>query len=143
MTALATTRESWAPDRWDDGYVDNKGRFRVHRPDYPNAYDFGYALRYHVVWWLEHGECHPSGTDLHHRNGDRLDDEIENLELMSHADHTGLHRSMPGVELVCARCEEFFSVPAWRVRSRAKRGSKIKFCSNKCRCGGPRGDMLQ
>lgn len=136
-------RPVWDGSIWDDGYIDSGGRFRVYCPDCPRAYfGQGYALRTHVVWWLEHGECHPSGTVLHHRNENKLDDALDNLEMMPHADHTSLHRSKPGVELICARCGEFFCTPAWRVRSRAKRGGMVKFCSNECRCNGPRGDML-
>ena len=55
----------WTPETWDMGYVDNRGRFRVYRPDCPRAYASGYALRAHVIWWLKHGEPHTKNHDLH------------------------------------------------------------------------------
>lgn len=39
----------WDSTRWDDGYVDNRGRFRVKRPDCPRAYANGWALRAHLA----------------------------------------------------------------------------------------------
>ena len=58
----------WDGSNWDDGWHDNRGRFRVYRPDYPRAFSGGYALRAHVVWWLANGKPHPTGMILHHKN---------------------------------------------------------------------------
>jgi len=132
----------WDGSDWDDGYLGTIGRFLVYRPDYPRAYKGGYAQRAHVVWWLYYDEVHPDEMALHHKNGIKTDDEIDNLELMDHGEHTRFHCSKPGVELICERCERPFRVPAWRIRSRVGRGGTVKFCSNRCRCSGPRGDML-
>ena len=29
---------SWTQENWDAGYLDNKGYFRIYRPDYPKIY---------------------------------------------------------------------------------------------------------
>lgn len=122
----------WDGTIWDDGYINSRGRFIVYRPDYPRAYAEGYALRAHVVWWLEYGEVHLKGTNLHHVDGDRLNDKIFNLELKKHGEHTRHHCVKEGVKFVCVICEKVFTVPAWRVRQRKKEGFKIQFCSQKC-----------
>lgn len=128
----------WTPDDWDDGYVDNRGRFRVYRPDYPRAYALGYALRAHVVWWLAHGEVHPQGTNLHHRNENRTDDRIENLEVLSHGEHTRRHSIGPPMILTCHRCHNRFTREIWRLKSRAREGSRKTYCSPAC-CYASRG----
>ena len=41
----------WDGSDWDDGWKDNRGRFRVYRPDCPRQMGVeGHALRAHVVW---------------------------------------------------------------------------------------------
>lgn len=120
-------RLPWTPESWDDGYVDNKGRFRVYRPDYPNAYSLGYALRAHVVWWLRFGECHPTGTNLHHKNENKLDDRIDNLELIEHGEHSRRHNAIPEVQRFCETCGKEMFVKPWRLRI-----GKGRFCSMQC-----------
>src|SRR5690348_16834205 len=80
------TTNIWDGSVYDEGYVDNKGRFRVYRPDCPRAFADGYALRAHVVWWLHHGACHPEDTELHHTDENKLNDSITNLEPLSHSE---------------------------------------------------------
>jgi len=121
------TRATWTPESWDDGYVDNKGRFRVYRPDYPNAYSLGYALRAHVVWWLRFGECHPAGTNLHHKNECKLDDRIDNLELLEHGEHSRQHNTILGAQRSCEICGKRMLVKHWRLRI-----GKGRFCSMEC-----------
>lgn len=44
-----------------------------------------------VVWREAHGEV-PPGMIVHHENRDTMDDRIENLALISRADHLKEHR---------------------------------------------------
>lgn len=125
-------RKPWTPKKWNDGYIDNSGRFRIYRPDYPRAYGEGYALRAHVVWWMAHGKIHEHGTDLHHRNGTRLDDRLENLTVLPHGKHAALHKTKPRIQFVCRGCGQGFGVVPWRVRQRQKEGARIRYCSLGC-----------
>ena len=115
-------RSIWTPETWNDGYIDNRGRFRVFRPDFPRAYALGYCLRAHVVWWLHTGVIHPKGTVLHHKDEIKIHDEFENLELMEHGKHTSLHARRPVIKR-CARCENEFEVQRRRTK---------KYCSFDC-----------
>lgn len=117
-------RKIWDGTNWNDGYKDNKGRFRVYRPDYPRAYNEGYCLRTHVVWWLANGEPHPIGTNLHHRNGKKDDDRLENLEIYEHGSHTTHHCKLPDVFFVCEGCGKKFKV--------LKRKYNRKYCTLNC-----------
>jgi hypothetical protein len=48
----------------------------------------------HRVIWEENFGKIPSGLIVHHKNGDKTDNRIENLEIMSRAEHNKLHDPM-------------------------------------------------
>lgn len=123
---IRTRKEPWTPARWNDGYVDNRGRFRVYRPDYPRVYALGYALRAHVVWWLHYGKVHPVGTNLHHMDDNKLNDALENLQLIEHGEHVR-HHHLDRVEVTCLRCGKKFMTQ----KGRPKNG-RGRYCSRFC-----------
>jgi hypothetical protein len=61
----------------------------------------GWMKMHHYVWWKENGELppvddindEPTGKVMHHKDGDKLNNDIENLEILSNDDHTSLHQS--------------------------------------------------
>lgn len=116
----------WIPDNWDSGYVDSRGRFRVYSPECPRAYSDGWALRAHVVWWMFSGSAHPRGTELHHKDENRLNDRIENLEMLTNSEHQRRHKPLNLILLVCPYCRCEFSRHKSRVRY-AK-----TYCSHDC-----------
>jgi len=128
--------QPWTPDSWDSGYVDNRGYFRVYRPDYPRCWTNGYAKRYHVVWWLTTGVVLPATCILHHKDGNTLNDIFVNLELLDHGAHTTMHKTKPKWQCICKNCRGNFELPHWRKKQGQSRGS---FCSPACyyshRCG--------
>lgn len=132
------TREIWTPEDWDNGYYDNRGRVRVYRPDYPRAYEGGYALRSHVVWWLKTGTIHPIEFDIHHINKIVDDDRFENLEAIEHSQHSRFHNSLGDTTLICEHCQQEFAVPVRKFNSRKSEGLKIRFCSQRCYHKHPR-----
>ena len=123
---------SWTPENWDDGYVDNKGRFRVYRPDYPKPFAEGYALRAHVVWWLNTGAIPDNKKELHHKNENKLDDRFENLVPLSKSMHRQQH-SHAIRQMVCSKCGKSFSIKQGRIN-----GGRGKYCSNACYQKTPR-----
>ena len=126
-------RPIWTPENWEDGYYDNKTRFRVYRPDYPRAWNYkttkGYAFRSHIVWWLHTGEVVPKNCVLHHKNGNHKDDSFDNLEVMLYRDHMRLHYSN-SINTKCAFCAAAFTYKPSRPR---------KFCSVRCAGASRRG----
>ncbi len=132
-------RALWTPDNWDDGYMDNRGRFRVYRPDYPRSYAEGYALRAHVHWWLFYGEVHPTGTNLHHMNGTKHDDRIQNLAMVKHGQHSSSHnRGVTMVEIICDGCGQRFQRAIGRINSKDRKSYNGRFCSQACYHRTPR-----
>jgi len=71
-------------------------------------YENGYKVIYqgngkgrkeHLLIMEQHiGRKIKPGEVVHHKNGNKLDNRIENLELMSWSDHSKLHREMELLE---------------------------------------------
>ena len=72
----------------------NNGYVRVWAPEHPMANNDGYALEHRMVLW-DVGTVIPSGFHVHHRNGNRTDNRVENLEVASNSHHRKGHMA-PG-----------------------------------------------
>lgn len=76
--------------KWKGGRnKDDKGYIRLHRPGHPNARKSGSVLE-HVYIMSEHvGRPLLPGESVHHKNGIRDDNRIENLELWTKSQPAG------------------------------------------------------
>lgn len=129
--SFARRMNPWMVNCWSDGQINHKGYFIVYRPDYPRAWKNGYAPRYHVVWWLTTGQVPPE--DIHHNDGNKLNDVFANLESKSHADHTRDHFTLPPIKRLCTGCHQSFV-----FKRRDKDPSRGKYCSQSCYHATPR-----
>ncbi len=69
------------------------GRIAVHVPGHPAANNRGYVLRSRYIVEQSLGRYLTSGELIHHRNGNKTDDRLVNLELTSRGQHTKDHWS--------------------------------------------------
>ena len=59
--------------------------------DHPNSDRNGHIFEHRVVVEMYCGRFLKSGEDVHHKNEIKHDNRIENLEIISHSEHTILH----------------------------------------------------
>lgn len=71
------------------------GYVRVRRVGHPLAGVDGYVYEHRLVWFEAHGAIAP-GMHVHHIDGDRANNDLANLELVSNSDHQRTHHSVPG-----------------------------------------------
>lgn len=68
-----------------------KGYIVCYRPEHPFASAEGLVMEHRLVMESAIGCYIPKNLDVHHLNGVRDDNRIENLALMTHRAHTILH----------------------------------------------------
>ncbi len=122
----------WSKENWDLGYIDSDGRFRVYAPDHPRAYSSGYIFRSILSYEDYYGENVKQGYNVHHVDGNRLNDDPKNLVKLKHGEHTRLHSFKPDsrVKQVCKTCRSEFEITRGRLADKdCRRG---QYCSPSC-----------
>lgn len=77
---------------WKGGKKTSPAGYRlVLMPSHPRADSIGYVFEHIVVFEQATGISVPKGCCIHHLNGIKDDNRIENLCLMSHGAHTAMH----------------------------------------------------
>lgn len=72
----------------DQIIVDGISFIRSDRPYYYNSTNRLYLHRY--IWMKHYGDI-PEGYQIHHKDGDALNNSIDNLEILPGSEHTSLH----------------------------------------------------
>lgn len=78
---------------WKGGRTQNsEGYWRIHVPDHPKADSTGYVYEHRLVMEEHLGRYLRKGEVVHHKNGNKSDNRIENLQLCeSQSEHKKLH----------------------------------------------------
>jgi predicted RNA-binding Zn-ribbon protein involved in translation (DUF1610 family) len=89
----------------------------------------------------------PKGYDVHHKDHNKLNDDLENLEIIEHKEHCKDHatRNISDVQFLCPECGKFFMVDKRQQRqvryNNIRQGRAGPFCSRTC--AGHYGQKIQ
>ena len=111
----SNARKGEKSSSWNGGIRKTKsGYIQVLMPSHPRADTTGYVMQ-HIVVFEEHtGVSVPNNCAIHHLNGNKSDNRIENLCLMDKTAHTVFHhtgskRSKETKEKISAKAKERLS----------------------------------
>jgi len=79
---------------WKGGQIyDGFGYVLIHSPNHPFVNDYGYVREHRLVMEKHLGRYLEPKEEVHHINGIKDDNRIENLQLMHHNEHSKYHMS--------------------------------------------------
>src|SRR5690554_1665051 len=73
------------------GFISNYGYRRLRMPDHPNADKSGYIFEHRLVMSQHLGRPLRSDEHVHHKDGNKLNNDISNLEIITLEEHSRLH----------------------------------------------------
>jgi hypothetical protein len=80
---------------WKGGrYIAKTGYVLISSPDHPYVGKNGYVFEHRLVMEKHLGRYLTENEICHHKNGNRTDNRIENLQLMSRREHNYIHNSI-------------------------------------------------
>lgn len=88
-----------------------------------------YCYEHHLVWEKETGCPVPKGCIIHHKDGNKFNNDIKNLQLMSSIEHNRMHSTVGRkiLEIKCPACGKIFC-----KEKRCCHYKKLIFCSRNC-----------
>lgn len=118
---------------WNINKIIKKGEYNyVLVPEHPNKTSNGYVLEHRIVMENELRRLLKSNEIVHHKDGNKKNNDIHNLEVMTHSEHTILHnqtgRQM--VILMCPQCNIIFSRE--KRKTFLSKNGIFTCCSRKC-----------
>lgn len=101
--------------------------------NYPGTkYRNKYVYEHHLVYWKHTGNLVPKTHVIHHKNGNKRDNRIENLELMKWNIHSSHHNPVKETNIKCKYCNKSITVKDHNYRFRSKNNKLGIFCSRSC-----------
>jgi len=103
-------------------------------PNHPKSTKHGYILEHRIIMENHLGRILTASEIIHHKNGNKKDNRIENLELTNKSKHARNHMREHGlkmVELKCPFCNKVFN--RQHNLTHLGRGNAIAtYCSRSC-----------
>lgn len=86
------------------GRVKEGEYWKIYKPEHPKASKQGYVKEHRLVYEEYYNCCLLDWVDVHHKNGKRDDNRIENLEAYSKIKHATLHATKYDGPRQCMLC---------------------------------------
>lgn len=87
-------RKGEKASNWNGGTKTTRHGYRqILCPDHPRSDSNGYVMEHILIWEKETGVPVPVNCCIHHLNGNKSDNRIQNLCMMQHAAHTVFHHT--------------------------------------------------
>ena len=106
---------------WKGGRnTDIEGYIRIKKWDHPYHDSRGYVREHRLVMEEKLGRYLKPDEDIHHINGNKQDNRVENLQLLSHGEHNRRHKLKDMSDRKCLICGsketriEKNGTPHWR-----------------------------
>jgi hypothetical protein len=81
--------------RWKGGRnLTGQGYWRLYLPLHQSANKSGYVFEHRLVWETAHGQQVPNGCVVHHKDGNKTNNAIDNLELLPFKMHQSMHATV-------------------------------------------------
>lgn len=91
---------------WHGGKTINyNGYIEVYQPDHPHPIHGHNVLEHRLMIERHIGRYLRPNEEVHHINGDRQDNRLENLQLMTKSEHQTLERMIDMSDRICSICE--------------------------------------
>lgn len=103
----------------------------VYCPGHPHAWSSGYVYSHRVLVEQKLGRVLDVYEHVHHKDGNRLNNKLSNLELLTKSEHAKKHaRPITLVNLICAECSREFT--RRKGNDPKAKGTTNAFCSKHC-----------
>ena len=86
----------------------------------------GKTVQVHVYVWEQVNGPVPDGHVVHHRDHNKRNNTLDNLQLMTHAEHADHHNRIHPKEKICTMCGQSYEPPV-------KHRERSKTCSDECK----------
>jgi hypothetical protein len=103
-------------------------------PANPKANSKGLYPLHRVIAENKIGRLLSTTEDVHHIDGDKMNNSPENLEVLSKSEHAKKHaKRLEDISIVCSNCQSVFKIipRLLRLRKRRNKAGKV-FCSRSC-----------
>jgi hypothetical protein len=103
-------------------------------PDHPNATVLGYVFHHRIIMENKLGRLLTSEEIVHHKNHDKRDNSVDNLQVMDRIEHMRMHGYEQGVLtclLECPQCKCVFERSYRQAFQTAVKKYGV-FCSRSC-----------
>jgi len=103
---------------------------------YPTIWVDGKNIKVHVILWEEVNGSKPKGFDIHHKDFNKGNYDLDNLELLSQSDHQKLHAGWKKIDGVfclkpCNGCNKVLSLDKFYPRKGLTPSAKCRGCSKR------------